>query len=53
MKTPNIVDFASGDGIMDALTQLLRAGAQRGYNYLAKVVTGVKFKDGIEATETG
>lgn len=24
---------------------------QRGYNYLAKVITGVKFKDGIEVTE--
>jgi hypothetical protein len=25
----------------------------RGFDYLAKVITGVKFKDGIEATETG
>lgn len=25
---------------------------QRGFNYLAKVVTGVKFRDGIEATES-
>lgn len=25
---------------------------QRGFNYLAKVITGVKFKDGIEVTES-
>jgi hypothetical protein len=25
----------------------------RGFDYLAKVITGVKFKDGIETTETG
>jgi|TARA_B110000902_G_scaffold165350_1_gene188838 putative transposase len=25
----------------------------RGFDYLAKVITGVKFKDGIEATKTG
>ena len=24
---------------------------QRGFNYLAKVITGVKFKDGIEVTD--
>jgi hypothetical protein len=24
----------------------------RGFNYLAKVITGVRFKDGIEATTT-
>ena len=23
----------------------------RGFDYLAKIITGVKFKDGIEATE--
>jgi putative transposase len=23
----------------------------RGFNYLAKVITGIKFKDGIEVTE--
>jgi hypothetical protein len=25
---------------------------QRGFNYLAKVITGVKFRDGIEVTES-
>jgi putative transposase len=25
----------------------------RGFDYLAKVITGVTFKDGIETTETG
>ena len=25
---------------------------QRGFNYLAKVITGVKFKEGIEVTES-
>ena len=25
---------------------------QRGSNYLAKVITGVKFRDGIEVTES-
>ena len=25
---------------------------QQGFNYLAKVITGVKFKDGIEVTES-
>ncbi len=25
----------------------------RGFDYLAKVITGVQFKDGIETTETG
>jgi hypothetical protein len=25
----------------------------RGFDYLAKVITGVIFKDGIETTETG
>ena len=25
---------------------------QRGFDYLAKVITGVKFKDGIEVTES-
>ena len=29
MKTNNIVDFASRDGITDALTQMLRTGAQQ------------------------
>ena len=24
---------------------------QRGFKYLAKVITGIKFKDGIEVTE--
>ena len=25
---------------------------QRGFNYLGKVISGVKFKDGIEVTES-
>ncbi|WP_371294067.1 hypothetical protein [Haliea sp.] len=25
---------------------------QRGFNYLAKVITGVKFRDGIEVTKS-
>lgn len=29
METNNIVDFASRDGITDALTQMLRTGAQQ------------------------
>jgi transposase-like protein len=45
------------DGIMLHMIFKLGQCAQqkwhslRGFNYLAKVITGVKFQDGIEATE--
>ena len=46
------------DGMLHMIFKLGQCAEQnwrklRGFDYLAKVITGVKFKDGIETTETG
>ena len=48
----------SRDGMLHMIFKLGQCAEQnwrklRGFDYLAKVITGVKFKDGIETTETG
>jgi putative transposase len=45
------------DGMLHMMFKLGQCAEQnwrklRGFDYLAKVITGVKFKDGIETTET-
>ena len=46
------------DGMLHMMFKLGKCAEEnwrklRGFDYLAKVITGVKFKDGIETTETG
>ena len=46
------------DGMLHMMFKLGQCAEQnwrklRGFDYLAKVITGVKFKDGIETTKTG
>jgi transposase-like protein len=48
----------SRDGMLHMMFKLGQCAEQnwrklRGFDYLAKVITGVAFKDGIETTETG
>ncbi len=48
----------SRDGMLHMVFKLGQCAEQnwlklRGFDYLAKVITGVTFKDGTEATETG
>jgi len=46
----------SGDGMLQLMFKLGQCAAQnwrrlRGFDYLAKVIKGVSFKDGIDATK--
>ena len=63
MNKSNVSEPEEREGIADPLTELLRAGEQqliqqaekrwrrlRGFHDLSKVITGVKFNDGIEVS---
>jgi transposase-like protein len=54
-RTKRAKGCLSRDGMLHMMFKLSECAAknwrrQRGFNYLAKVITGVKFKDGIEVT---
>ncbi len=50
------MEWATRDGMLHMIFKLGQCAEQnwrklRGFDYLAKVITGVKFKDGVEATQ--
>ena len=64
MTKSNVVELVGRDTTADPLTELLRHmmfklgqcaeknwRRLRGFDYLAKVIAGIKFKDGIEVTK--
>ena len=55
-RTKRSNDCMSGDGMLQLMFKLGQCAAQnwrrlRGFDYLAKVIKGVSFKDGIDATK--
>ena len=55
-RTERSNDCMSGDGMLQLMFKLGQCAAQnwrrlRGFDYLAKVIKGVSFKDGIDATK--
>ena len=58
LQTPKTPDSVITHGMLHMMFKLGKCAEEnwrklRGFDYLAKVITGVKFKDGIETTETG
>ena len=56
IRTKRSKDCLSRDGMLHMMFKLGQCAEQnwrelRGFDYLAKVITGVTFKDGIEATK--
>ena len=57
-RTKRSKDCLNRDGMLHMMFKLGKCAEEnwrklRGFDYLAKVITGVKFKDGIETTEKG
>ena len=57
-RTKHSKGCLSRNGMLHMMFKLGQCAEQnwrklRGFDYLAKVITGVTFKDGIETTETG